>query len=60
MGPNKDASKSKALSEFLSEAQDILEGVGNDLMQIDKALKGGEPDPDLVNNVFRGLSLIHI
>jgi two-component system chemotaxis sensor kinase CheA len=45
----------KALQEFLSEAQDILEGLGRSLMSIDEALRIDEPDPDVVNDVFRGM-----
>ncbi len=45
----------KALQEFLSEAQDIAENLGRSLMLIDKGLKDGEPDPDLVNDLFRGM-----
>jgi two-component system chemotaxis sensor kinase CheA len=45
----------KALKEFLCEAQDIAENLGKNLMAIDSALKEGEPDPDLVNDLFRGM-----
>jgi len=45
----------KATSEFLSEVQDITESLGQSLMNIDKSLKKGDPDPDLVNDVFRGM-----
>lgn len=44
----------KALAEFLSEAQEFVESLSRNLMDIDKALKTGEPDPDMVNEVFRG------
>jgi two-component system chemotaxis sensor kinase CheA len=45
---------SKALEEFLSEAQEFAESLSRNLLAMDKALKSGEPDPDLVNDVFRG------
>ena len=44
----------KALSEFISEAQEIIEALGKDLMRLDGARSGAEPDPDVVNAVFRG------
>lgn len=55
MSETKVSTGSKALQEFLSEAQDILEGLGRSLMNIDDALRRGEPDPDVVNDVFRGM-----
>jgi two-component system chemotaxis sensor kinase CheA len=55
MTPKKPKLGEKALREFLSEAQDIAENLGKSLMTIDEALKGGEPDPDLVNDLFRGM-----
>ena len=47
-------STSKAVQEFLSEAQDFVESLSKNLMEIDDALRTGEPDPDMVNEVFRG------
>jgi two-component system chemotaxis sensor kinase CheA len=55
MSKTKDKVGKKALKEFLSEAQDIAETLGHCLMEIDGALKSGEPDPDLVNDLFRGM-----
>lgn len=45
----------KALEDFISEAQDILENLGRDLMQIDKSPEHEEKSPELVNNLFRGI-----
>ncbi len=45
----------RSLSEFLSEAQDIMESLGKNLMLIDKVIKDHEPDPDIVNDLFRGM-----
>jgi two-component system chemotaxis sensor kinase CheA len=45
---------SKALKEFLSEAQELVEALSRNLLDIDAALKVGEPDPDMINEVFRG------
>ncbi|MCP4675879.1 MAG: chemotaxis protein CheA [Deltaproteobacteria bacterium] len=55
MSKSKDKAGKKALQEFLSEAQDISENLGKSLMLIDKGLKHGEPDPDLINDLFRGM-----
>jgi two-component system chemotaxis sensor kinase CheA len=46
---------SKALNEFVNEAQDILEALGRDLMALDRTPKDQEADPDLINNLFRGV-----
>ncbi|MCK9460539.1 MAG: chemotaxis protein CheA [Proteobacteria bacterium] len=45
---------SKAMKEFLSEAQELVESLSRNLLDIDAALKGGEPDPEMINEVFRG------
>ena len=45
---------SKAMKEFLSEAQELVESLSRNLLDIDSALKAGEPDPDMINEVFRG------
>ncbi|HET8541588.1 MAG TPA: chemotaxis protein CheA [Anaeromyxobacter sp.] len=41
----------KALTEFVSEAQETIDALGRDVMRLDGG--GGEPDPDVVNAVFR-------
>ncbi|MGC4113123.1 MAG: chemotaxis protein CheA [Myxococcales bacterium] len=43
---------SKALNEFISEAQEIIDALSKDLLKLGEA-RGGDPDPDLVNRVFR-------
>lgn len=50
-----DAPDPRAREEFLSEAQEILETVSKDLLLLDQSLKRGEPDLDLLNDVFRGV-----
>src|SRR5262245_26461799 len=45
----------RARDEFLSEAQEIVEGLGRDLLAIDEGLRNGRVDPDLVNDVFRAV-----
>ncbi len=42
----------KALSDFVSEAQETIDALGKDLMRLEG--RGGEPDPDVLNAVFRG------
>ena len=45
----------RARDEFLSEAQEIVEGLGRDLLAIDEGVRGGRIDPSLVNDVFRAV-----
>ena len=45
----------KALEEFLGEAQEILDGLNNDLLVMDEGSKQGKIDPDIMNNIFRGV-----
>ena len=45
----------KAREEFFSEAQEIIEGLSRDLLALDETAGKGEPDPDLVNDVFRAV-----
>jgi two-component system chemotaxis sensor kinase CheA len=41
--------------EFLAEAQEIVEALSRDLLVLDHGQKEGSTDPDLVNEVFRGV-----
>lgn len=41
--------------EFLAEAQEIVESLSRDLLVLDQGQKDGAPDPDLINEVFRGV-----
>lgn len=45
----------RARDEFLSEAQEIVEGLGRDLLGIDEGLRAGRVDPSQVNDVFRAV-----
>src|SRR5208283_6063269 len=45
----------KARDEFLSEAQELVDGLGRDLLQIDQGLKRGKVDAELINDVFRAV-----
>jgi two-component system chemotaxis sensor kinase CheA len=41
--------------EFLAEAQEIVENLSRDLLVLDQGQKEGTTDPDLVNEIFRGV-----
>ncbi len=45
----------RAREEFFSEAQEIVEGLGRDLLALDEAQKTGHVDLDLINDVFRAV-----
>src|SRR6516225_884454 len=45
----------RARDEFLSEAQEILEGLGRDLLGLDEGVRSSRVDPTLVNDVFRAV-----
>src|SRR5262245_39556313 len=45
----------RVLQEFLSEAQEIVEHLNRDLLGLDSQRASGRFDPDLVNDVFRGV-----
>jgi two-component system, chemotaxis family, sensor kinase CheA len=45
----------RARDEFLSEAQEIVEGLGRDLLGLDDGVRAGRVDPSLVNDVFRAV-----
>ncbi len=42
----------RALSEFVAEANEILEALGRDVLLLDET-RTGDVDPDLVNGIFR-------
>ncbi|WP_394832821.1 chemotaxis protein CheA [Pendulispora rubella] len=45
----------KAREEFFSEAQELIDGLGRDLLAVDAVSKGGRTDPELINDVFRAV-----
>lgn len=49
---SQDISK-RALQEFLSEADEIIEKLNQDLLRLDEESQGGSVDPDLLNGIFR-------
>jgi two-component system chemotaxis sensor kinase CheA len=44
-----------ARDEFFSEAQELVDGLGRDLLMLDEALKRGQGNAELINDVFRGV-----
>jgi two-component system, chemotaxis family, sensor kinase CheA len=45
----------KARDEFLSEAQELVDGFGRDLLHLDDGLKKGRLDAELINDIFRAV-----
>jgi two-component system chemotaxis sensor kinase CheA len=45
----------KARDEFFSEAQELVDGLGRDLLALDEGLKKNQADAELVNDLFRGV-----
>jgi two-component system chemotaxis sensor kinase CheA len=54
-GGGRNDGADKAREEFFSEAQELVDNLGRDLLELDEALKSGAPDVELVNDVFRGV-----
>ena len=54
-GGRGDASVEKAREDFLSEAQELVDGLSRDLLVLDQQTRRGEPDPELVNDLFRAI-----
>src|SRR5579863_6317306 len=54
-GGSRSEGGDKAREEFFSEAQELVDGLGRDLLALDERLKRGEVDPELINDVFRGV-----
>jgi two-component system chemotaxis sensor kinase CheA len=48
-----DGISDKALAEFLSEAQEIVEGLNRDVLKLESDLKRDRRDPELINQIFR-------
>jgi two-component system chemotaxis sensor kinase CheA len=45
----------KARDEFFSEAQELIDGLGRDLLALDRVLRAGKTDPELINEIFRAV-----
>jgi two-component system chemotaxis sensor kinase CheA len=50
-----DAPSEKALQEFLSEAQEIVEAFNRDLLALDEQRAHGAFDPEVINDAFRAV-----
>src|SRR5438477_7190812 len=48
-------SDEKALQEFLSEAQEIIEAFNRDLLALDEGRAAGRFDPEVINEAFRAV-----
>jgi len=48
----------RARDEFLSEAQEIVEGLGRDLLALDEGVRAERIDPTLINDVFRAVHTV--
>lgn len=45
----------RARDDFFSEAQEIIETLGRDVLRLDEDQRTGRVDPDLVNDIFRAV-----
>ncbi len=45
---------SQAIKEFLGEAEEILDNLNADLMELGETADSGDTNPDLLNSIFRG------
>jgi two-component system chemotaxis sensor kinase CheA len=54
-GGPRDSSVEKAREDFLSEAQELVDGLSRDLLLLDQQARRGENEPELVNDIFRGI-----
>jgi two-component system chemotaxis sensor kinase CheA len=52
---NGDGPTDKALQEFLSEAQEIVESLNRDLLALDEGRAAGRYEPEVVNGAFRAV-----
>ncbi|HEX8952714.1 MAG TPA: Hpt domain-containing protein, partial [Polyangia bacterium] len=50
-----DGPTEKALQEFLSEAQEIVEQFNRDLLALDEQRAAGAFDPEVINDAFRAV-----
>lgn len=49
-----DQTSTRAMKEFLAEAEEIIEKLNLDLMALGDLAETGRQDPDLLNGIFRG------
>src|SRR6266404_1903827 len=53
--PMNDIPNEKALQEFLSEAQEIVETFNRDLLALDEGRAQGRYEPEVINDAFRAV-----
>ncbi len=49
-----EKSTSRAIKDFLGEAEEIIEKLNMDLVALGDSAESGDSDPDLLNSIFRG------
>jgi len=49
-----NATHTKAVQEFLAEAEEIVEQLGSELADLSDMAESGELNPDVLNSIFRG------
>jgi two-component system chemotaxis sensor kinase CheA len=54
-GGRGDGAADKAREEFFSEAQELVDGLGRDVLALDQAVRDDKVDAELVNDVFRAV-----
>ena len=54
-GGRNEGPADKAREEFFNEAQELVDGLGRDLLTLDSGVKAGRIDPELINDVFRAV-----
>jgi two-component system, chemotaxis family, sensor kinase CheA len=49
-----NATHTKAVQEFLAEAEEVVEQLGSELADLSDMVESGELNPDVLNSIFRG------
>jgi len=49
-----DKTSSRAIKDFLAEAEEIIENLNLDLVRLGDQIESGDVDPDTINSIFRG------
>ena len=49
-----NSAHTKAVQDFLAEAEEIVEQLGSELADLSDMVEGGEFNPDVLNSIFRG------
>ncbi|NOY52699.1 MAG: chemotaxis protein CheA [Deltaproteobacteria bacterium] len=49
-----DSNQQKATIEFLAEGEEILEGIGNNLVHLEEGIGSARINPEIINGIFRG------